>query len=208
MKKTRTFAILGLAAMLFCGAGAAKAQTFVALPSRSIPAATAGEARAVFGWVSFCQRYAHECVFSPSEPATIALNPRTWQLIVSVNRKINADIQPLSDQDHWGAADRWDLPGDGMGDCEDYQLLKRKLLAEAGLPRRAMRITVVVDEKGEGHAVLMLRTDRGDIILDNKTNDILPWHDTGYIYVKREGQEGPAWVSLGGVSSPMITANR
>jgi predicted transglutaminase-like cysteine proteinase len=201
MKKTRTIAILGLAAALFSGAAHA-------LPSKSVPAAAVGEARAVFGWVSFCQRHPDECAFSPVEPASIALTPRTWQLIVSLNRRVNTDIRPLSDQEHWATADRWDMPTDGMGDCEDFQLLKRKLLAEAGLPRRAMRITVVVDEKGEGHAVLMLRTDRGDIILDNKTNDILPWHDTGYIYVKREGQEGPAWVSLGGVSSPVITANR
>jgi predicted transglutaminase-like cysteine proteinase len=71
-----------------------------------------------------------------------------------------------------------------------------------------MRMTVVIDEKREGHAVLMVRTDRGDFILDNKTNAVLPWHDTGYIYVKREGQGGPAWVSLGGVTSPVATANR
>jgi predicted transglutaminase-like cysteine proteinase len=71
-----------------------------------------------------------------------------------------------------------------------------------------MRMTVVIDEKGEGHAVLMIRTDRGDFVLDNKTNAVLPWHDTGYIYIKREGQSGPAWVSLGGASSPTVTANR
>ena len=29
-------------------------------------------------------------------------------------------------------------------------------------------MTVVIDEQGEGHAVLMVRTDRGDFILDNK----------------------------------------
>ena len=41
--------------------------------------------------------------------------------------------------------DRWDLPTTGYGDCEDMQLLKRKLLAERGLPRRAMRMTVVIN---------------------------------------------------------------
>jgi predicted transglutaminase-like cysteine proteinase len=42
---------------------------------------------------------------------------------------VNASVTPLSDQDHWGIPDRWDLPNDGYGDCEDIQLLKRKLLA-------------------------------------------------------------------------------
>jgi len=63
-----------------------------------------------------------------------------------------------------------------MGDCEDYQLLKRKLLVEAGLPRRAMRMTVVIDDIDEGHALLTVRTDAGDLILDNKVDAVLPWH--------------------------------
>ena len=88
----------------------------------------------------------------------------------------------------------------------DYQPLKRKLLVEAGLPRRALRMTVVIDERGDGHAVLMVRTDRGDFILDNKHQSVLPWHQTGYVYIKREGQDGRAWTSLGGAVSPTTTA--
>ena len=71
-----------------------------------------------------------------------------------------------------------------------------------------MRMTVVIDEVDDGHAVLMIRTDRGDFILDNKTNAVLPWSETGYIFVKCEGQDSTAWVSLGGALSPGATANR
>ena len=116
-----------------------------------------------------------ECAPSPSEPAVITLTPRLWATITSVNRSVNGSIRAITDEEHWGVADRWDIPTDGAGDCEDFQLLKRKLLAEQGLPRRAMRMTVVIDEKGEGHAVLMIRTNRGDLILDNKTNAVQPW---------------------------------
>ena len=42
---------------------------------------------------------------------------------------------------------------------------------------------VVIDGRGDGHAVLMIRTDRGDFVLDNKRNAILPWSQTGYVYV-------------------------
>ena len=144
----------------------------------------------------------------PAEPAVIALTPDVWQTLVAVNRAVNKRIKPITDLKHWGVIDRWDFPDDGLGDCEDYQILKRKLLADRGLPRRAMRMTVVRDGKGEGHAVLMIRTDRGDFILDNKTDTVLPWYQTGYIFVKREGQASASWVSLGGATSPVVTANR
>jgi predicted transglutaminase-like cysteine proteinase len=65
-----------------------------------------------------------------------------------------------------------------------------------------------VDEQGEGHAVMMVRTDAGDFVLDNKRATILSWQDTGYVFVKREGQENRDWVSLGDRSSPATTANR
>jgi predicted transglutaminase-like cysteine proteinase len=54
----------------------------------------------------------------------------------------------------------------------------------------------------------MIRTNRGDLVLDNKHGAVLPWHETGYVYVKREGQSGTGWVSLGGATSPVVTANR
>jgi predicted transglutaminase-like cysteine proteinase len=192
------------------GLGAA----LVALAVLSAPAWAApplvakGEATPLAAWATFCNQYPTECAVDLTEPEAVAATPELIELVDAINRYVNREIEPRTDQDHWGVIDRWNLPVDGIGDCEDFQLLKRKLLAEGGLPRRAMRMTVVIDEKGEGHAVLMIRTDRGDFILDNKTNAVLPWHDTGYVYIKREGQSGPAWVSLGGASSPTVTANR
>lgn len=162
----------------------------------------------LWAWADFCNRHRSECASDAAEPSVVRLTKATWDAINAVNRHVNATIKPLSDQDHWGMVDRWDLPEDGYGDCEDYQLLKRKMLAEKGLPRRAMRMTVVIDDKREGHAVLMVRTDRGDFILDNKVSTVLPWHRTGYVFVKRESEDAIGWVSLGGQSSPVVTANR
>ncbi len=203
-----------LAALTLCAGfiGSAQAQTVAALPV-ALPSASAGltpgaEARPILAWTEFCRSYPAECAFDRNEPARITLTPAIWNTIVSVNRRVNRQIRPVTDQDHWGRPDRWDLAEDGSGDCEDFQLLKRRQLAEAGLPRRAMRMTVVIDEKGEGHAVLTLITDRGDYVLDNKTSAITAWHETGYVFIKREGQDALAWVSLGGASSPITTANR
>lgn len=197
-----------LAASAFAVGGAAGAQTLAALPSISMPLQRSGGAKPVPAWTKFCDRNAAECAVDPSEAGTVALTSDIWQLIVSVNRRVNTRIKPVTDDAHWGVIDRWDLPQDGLGDCEDYQLLKRKILVERGLPRRALRMTVVIDEQNEGHAVLMVRTDRGDFILDNKTSTVLPWEQTGYLFVKREGQDSLAWVSLNGVKSPTTTANR
>ncbi|TXM65116.1 transglutaminase-like cysteine peptidase, partial [Methylobacterium sp. WL69] len=162
----------------------------------------------IAAWVTFCETYAAECAVDRTEPATIALDAGTWNTIVSINRRVNKSLRAVTDMDHLHVADRWDLAEDGSGDCEDFQLLKRKLLAEAGLPRRAMRMTVVIDEKGEGHAVLTLITDRGDFILDNKTSAVQSWRQTGYTFIKRESQDTQAWVSLGRATSPVTTANR
>jgi predicted transglutaminase-like cysteine proteinase len=63
---------------------------------------------------------------------------------------------------------------------------------------RADPITVVLDRKDEGHAVLTVKTDRGEYILDNQAEEILPWSKTGYRFVKRQSQYDPnVWVSPG-----------
>ena len=207
----RTGALRGLAAGLVLALGMAVpagAQTLAALPANPSFAEPLGAAKPIAAWVSFCQSYAAECAVDRSEPARIILTAATWAQIVAVNKRVNKSVRAMTDMDHLGTPDRWDLAEDGIGDCEDFQLLKRHLLAAAGLPKRAMRMTVVIDEKGEGHAVLTLITDKGDLVLDNKTSQILPWHRTGYVFVKRESQDATAWVSLGGISSPVTTANR
>jgi predicted transglutaminase-like cysteine proteinase len=174
----------------------------------SIPISIHGSARPIAGWIEFCRRVPTECDVRSDEATTITLTDEVWNLIVTTNKGVNATIEPLTDEAHWGLADRWDLAEDGHGDCEDYQLLKRKLLAEKGLPRRAMRMTVVLDDYLEGHAVLMIRTDLGDFVLDNRTSFVLPWTETGYLFLTREGDDAQTWVSLGGVGSPRATAVR
>ena len=199
-----------LIALALTGPAPAAAQAqLAALPTKTEKLAPRGNARPTPGWLDFCRRYPTECAVDPSEPAAVELTPKVWQLIVAVNRKVTGEVKPMTDKEHWGIEDRWDFPDDGCGDCEDYQILKRRLLADAGLPRRAMRMAVVIDEDGQGHAVMIVRTSRGDFALDNKRNPVLPWHQTGYVYVKQEGQEANmAWVSLGGATSPVATANR
>jgi predicted transglutaminase-like cysteine proteinase len=208
VKKLHWIECIIAAALAVILADLAKAQTYDRLPAVAASAPAEASARPVPAWRVFCEQHPTECSVDPREPETAKLSRSVWQQMVAVNARVNASVRPLNDEAHWGVADSWGYPTDGYGDCEDYQLLKRKLLIEAGLPRRALLMTVVIDDKGEGHAVLMVRTDRGDFILDNKTSAVLPWDRTGYVFVKREGQDGSGWTSLGGSGSPLATANR
>ena len=133
------------------------------------------------------------------QAADIELSAKAWANLGRVNQQVKTPIEAITDMDHWGVVDRWDYPTDGKGDCEDYALLKRKLLIEAGFPRQALLMTVVRDHQGDGHAVLTVKTNRGDFVLDNLTDKIKPWTETGYKFVKRQSQEDPnTWVSIGG----------
>jgi predicted transglutaminase-like cysteine proteinase len=163
-----------------------------------------------YGWVDFCQRYGGECDEAQAEPEAIELTPAVFQKIQKVNAAINAGIAPMSDNEHAGVPDAWDYPGDGKGDCEDYALLKRRTLIEAGFPRAALLMTVVKDERGEGHSVLMVRTDHGDFVLDNLADEVKAWSRLPYRFVKRQSQENQnVWVAIGApTTAPMYVSNR
>jgi predicted transglutaminase-like cysteine proteinase len=86
-------------------------------------------------------------------------------------------------------------------------LLKRRMLMQAGWPREALLITVVRDKRGDGHAVLTVKSDKGEYILDNQIDQILLWSETGYRFVKRQSQADPnVWVSLGEPRTAPATA--
>ncbi|MFX8820969.1 transglutaminase-like cysteine peptidase, partial [Acinetobacter baumannii] len=81
-------------------------------------------------------------------------------------------------------------------------------LIDAGWPREALLITVVRDKKGEGHAVLTVKSDKGEFILDNQNEDVVAWTETGYRFVKRQSQtDAQAWVSLGDSRPAVATAS-
>jgi predicted transglutaminase-like cysteine proteinase len=156
------------------------------------------------GWADFCYRYKTECQAGPARPVDVEATPANIALLDRVNRKVNLQIEPQSDMQHWSAVDRWDLPTDGYGDCEDYALLKRKLLIEAGLPRSALLITIVRDEMNEGHAILTVKTSRGELVLDNMNDDVKLWSRTPYRFIKRQSQEDQnVWITIG---APVETA--
>ena len=171
-------------------------------------AAVGAETSVPFGWVDFCRRYEAECNDEQAAAVDINLSAKALQEIDHVNRWVNANVEPITDMDHWGLVDRWDYPLDGKGDCEDYALLKRKMLIDIGFPRQALLMTVVKDNAQEGHAILTLKTNKGEFVLDNLNDEVKPWTTSGYRFVKRQSQQDAnVWVMLGPpVKGPLYTA--
>ena len=197
------------------GAGLAAAIMLVAFTSSAAQAASerpmfiaiGTSSRPPIGWTEFCAENRHECETRPMEARDVVLSPTAWRDLVRVNRWVNSKIKPLTDMEHWGVVERWSYPDDGYGDCEDYVLLKRKMLIQAGWPRQALLITVVRDQRGDGHAVLTVKTDKGEFILDNQNEEILLWSDTSYRFVKRQSQtDQNVWISLGDPRPASATA--
>ena len=186
------------------------ASTINALPAGSEQLShvlVSGAARPPLGWVEFCARQPGECAGTTIAPRDLALSRKAWIYLVRVNNWVNETIKPLSDLEHWGVVERWSYPDDGYGDCEDYVLLKRRMLIKAGWPREALLVTVVRDKNDDAHAVLTVSTDKGDYVLDNQTDNVLFWSETGYRFVKRQSQSNVnVWVSLGDPSPAPITA--
>jgi len=163
-----------------------------------------------YGWVDFCDRRPEECSLGKLRPLDIRMSRSTWAALNKINARVNAAIEPVTNLAHWGTTlDHWDYPVDGKGDCKVYALYKRKLLIDAGFPRQALLMTVVKDLEGEGHAVLTVKTDRGEFVLDNLTDEIRPWDSTGYTYIKRQSQDDPnVWLDLGAVRGAADIAAR
>ncbi len=150
-----------------------------------------------YGHVDFCRREPRECADSKVEDVRRPGKGEAMAELDRVNRQVNAEIVPMTDMDQYGVEDYWTLPYSGRGDCEDYALLKRQRLAKSGWPVSSLVMTVVFDEKREGHAVLTVRTADGDFILDNKVNDIKLWSRTPYQFVMRQSYLNPhLWMSL------------
>ena len=155
-----------------------------------------GSSQPPYGFVAFCERMPQECVVTSSDDSRYRATPQSLSELDEVNRSVNHEIEPATDMEVYGVAEYWTLPAT-RGDCEDYQLLKRHRLITRGWPSSALLMTVVRDEKNEGHAVLTARTTQGDYILDNKVDVVRLWNQTPYHYVMRQSYMDPkVWVSL------------
>ena len=148
------------------------------------------------GHAQFCRTHASECTINNRVVDAMPLDQGKWDQLLAVNAEFNATVAPVTDEQLYQTVEFWTYPN-GAGDCEDFVLAKRRALIQMGWAPSTLLIAVVRQTSGDGHAVLMARTDRGDLILDNLNGLIKVWNQTPYQYVKRQSQSHAGqWVDI------------
>ncbi len=146
---------------------------------------TGGRTSQPIGHSVFCKQYSSECSVRTNNTRPTKLTRKRWKQIIEVNNQINLAVEPVTDLEYYKKEEHWTYPK-RFGDCEDYVLLKRYMLMQDGWPASSLLITVVRQPNGDGHAVLTVRTDRADYVLDNLKMEVKQWNKTEYTYLKRQ----------------------
>ncbi len=148
------------------------------------------------GHYEFCKANAAECSIRQADRGPLRLTAALWKRAVAINASVNNTVKPMNDIDIYGKDEVWTYPT-SVGDCEDFVLEKRRRLMSQGISPSDLLITVVRKWNGEGHAVLTLRTNKGDFILDNLRDEVRPWTATGYTFLKRQASfHTGKWVTV------------
>ena len=193
MMRTRTWiaAVVTILALPAIGLGAPRPGPDHIVPLRAVAAPSGGK--------DLCTRLPWACAggAGPSVAPESAMG-----LARKINRAVNREVNELSDRRQYGRADVWALPTNRGGDCEDFALAKKKRLIDAGVPARSLLMATVLDRRRNPHAVLVLRTRGKDFVLDNLTDRMLAWQETGYSFLRMQDSETPAnWnvIAAGGI---------
>lgn len=143
---------------------------------------------------NICRTYKWACADSTK---SARLTKQNLELVRRVNKTVNSRTREISDKAQYRKAELWALPTRRGGDCEDFALLKKRELIRLGISPKRLLIATVLDRKRRSHAVLVLRSDGGDYVLDNLTNSILGWRNTRYTFLRMQNPDAPkSWVGV------------
>ncbi len=172
---------------------------FAALSLCSLASATLAKngQEPLHGFHDFCRRHPSECRLTGPSVRQVAVTAPRMSELQQINLTVNRSVEEMSDHEQWGQEDVWSLPATGRGDCEDYALVKRKLLIERGWPSSALLLTAALTPQGEWHLVLTAITDQGDYVLNSLTDTLRTTSQTGHTYLSRQSPANPrAWASV------------
>lgn len=170
--------------MKFSKLVAAIALAIAAFSMTTLPAAAGS--KAPLGYQLMCLKTPSEC--KGGGPASVKATGDIMSQLTKVNSKVNRSIRPRNDS----GADVWSASATS-GDCEDYVLAKRRALIKAGLPASSLRIAYVKTRRGEGHAILVVKTSKGDYVLDNINTSVRPLSQSGYRIISQSGANPMKW---------------
>lgn len=121
------------------------------------------------------------------------MQSNNYALAERINSDVNARVTYKSDLQQFGVPEFWQEAG-RFGDCEDYALLKRALLLKSGWPQDKLFLSCCWVETGEYHCVLIVDTDKGFFVLDNRYQWPMPPKSLPYKWDK--ALKGKSWCEL------------
>lgn len=193
------------AALFLAGLGVANAAPPMIDFSNSAFAPIVGPTSVPIGHAEFCNVHSDECGPNGTVREAVELTEELWEQLVGTNNRMNTEIVPITDDDLYHVGELWTYPN-GYGDCEDIALAKRRELINEGWDASTLLMAVVRERNGAGHAVLMVRTDRGDLILDNQDSMVKRWNETNYQFIKRQSQQNAGqWVLIDDARTVVVT---
>ena len=137
------------------------------------------------GFQLYCLEHPQNC--RASGKSSVQATGNMMATLMQVNVSVNHQIKPRNE-----VGDTWSVDP-AYGDCEDYAMTKRSHLIGMGVPSSALRIAYVKTSWGEDHAVLVVRTDSGEFVLDNLTSAVLPIQRTGLRVVSMSSANPTQW---------------
>ena len=162
------------------------AVALVAILGLATIAPAQARSKAPLGYQLMCLKTPQEC--QGGGKSSVEATAEVMATLKRVNARVNSAIAPRND----GAADVWTASATA-GDCEDYVMAKRRALIKAGLSPSALRIAYVKTRRGEGHAILVVKTSKGDFVLDNINRSVRPLSQSGYRIVSISGANPQQW---------------
>jgi predicted transglutaminase-like cysteine proteinase len=138
-------------------------------------AAVASPALPPMWWSVYAVHHAEAAV--PAEP--MHFDQRALAIAHRVNTEANRDVTAPFDAANLA------------GLCVNFAMTKRAALMTAGWPASDLLIAEVVTGWGEHHAVLVWRTDRGDLVLDNLSPALLSRAAAPYRWVREQSPDDP-----------------
>jgi predicted transglutaminase-like cysteine proteinase len=147
---------------------------------------------APIAYTRFCLQYPDDCrthtvIFR--RPRPVVLTSARLKDLIEVNRDVNRAIAPQEDAGTL-LDERW-IVGPKAGACHDYAVTKRHELLTRGWPSRSLLLAEVVVPWGEHHLILVVRTNDGDLVLDNLSAGIKTWSRTPYKWVRVQSPGDP-----------------
>lgn len=151
---------------------------------------------APMGHTLFCLKYPDDCRVQEAvlQAGPIKLTHERRAELVRVNAGVNSAIRPVNVSGV--IADKW-LIAPKTGNCNDYAVTKQHELLALGWPSRNLLLAEVVTTWGEHHLVLVVRTDKGDLVADSLDKRIRNWAETPYRWVRVQKPENPKlWATI------------